>query len=263
MMTTMTTRTITHAHIIALALTTLIAVDSVGARADDAIGNATSVTTVVTGTMNNTDGEVKTGDAIFHNEVITTDANGVGQLEFHDATKLAVGPNSKIVLDDFVYDSSSSAGRVVINLAAGTMRFITGKANHDAYEIVTPTATIGVRGTMFDVYTAPSGEMAVAMLDGAIDVCPTGRACFRHSVVGKFLHMTSDGIFSIRDRWDGSIMGGLSLATALPFLASQDRLVPTLRGNAKTVSRYVVATGKTIEKPLKLLPKLKLPKLFK
>jgi hypothetical protein len=58
-------------------------------------------------------------------------------------------------------------------------------------------------------------------------------------------------------------MGGLSLAAALPFIASQERLVPTLRGDTRTVSRYVAATGKAIEKPLKLIPKLKLPKLFK
>ncbi len=80
---------------------------------------------------------------------------------------------------------------MVINLTAGALRFITGKADHHAYEIVTPTATIGVRGTVFDVYTKPDGEMAVAMIDGAIEVCPKVGLCRVHNVVGKFLHMTS------------------------------------------------------------------------
>ncbi len=121
------------------------------------------------------------------------------------------------MLDNFVYDSNTSKGKVVISLTQGALRFITGKADHDAYEIVTPTATIGVRGTVFDVYANDDGEMAVAMIDGAVEVCPKVGLCRVHNVVGKFLHMTPLGAFSLRDKWDGSFLKGVPFRIALPF----------------------------------------------
>jgi hypothetical protein len=151
---------------------------------------------------------------------------------------------------------------VVINLTAGALRFITGKADHHAYEINTPTATIGVRGTAFDVYTKDDGEMAVAMIDGAIEVCPKGGACRVHDVVGKFLHMTPLGVFDIRGRWDGSFLAGVPYGIALPFLADQRKLIPALRGKTEAIRRYAsIVTddaGKAIKTPLTKLPKLKL-----
>ncbi|HVY21580.1 MAG TPA: FecR domain-containing protein [Bauldia sp.] len=249
--------------IASLALTTL----ATHARAaTEDIGTATAITTTVTGTRDASAATLKSGDAVFQNETITTDANGVGQFQFNDQTKLAIGPASTIVLDNFVYDSNTSEGKVVINLTAGALRFITGKADHNAYEIVTPTATIGVRGTVFDVYTKDDGEMAVAMIEGAIEVCPKVGACRLHNVVGKFLHMTPLGAFSLRDTWDGSFLTGVPFKLALPFLGDQKNLVPGLRGSTTSIRKYVTVAGndigKAIKTPLTKLPRIKLPKLF-
>ena len=257
-----------HTHRISLALAALAAMtfapDAIAATDD--IGTAMSVTTVVTGKLDADERTLKSGDAVFQNETIVTDANGVGQFQFNDQTKLAIGPGSTVVLDNFVYDSNTSQGKVVINLTAGALRFITGKADHNAYEIVTPTATIGVRGTVFDVYTKTNGEMAVAMIDGAIEVCPKIGLCRVHNVVGKFLHMTPLGAFSLRDKWDGSFLAGVPFKLALPFLGDQKNLVPSLRGKTGSIAKYVTVAGtgigKAIKTPLTKLPKLKLPKLF-
>jgi hypothetical protein len=249
--------------LIALAM---IAVASDATAATDNIGTATAVTTLVTGKRDADLTPLQTGDAVFQNETITTDEKGVGQFQFNDQTKLAVGPGSTIVLDNFIYDSTTSKGKVVVNLTAGALRFITGKADHNAYEIVTPTATIGVRGTVFDVYSKPDGEMAVAMIDGAIEVCPTAGLCRVHDVVGKFLYMTPLGAFSLRDTWDGSFLTGVPFKVALPFLGDQKNLLPALRGKSTSIAKYVAAAGndlgKVIKTPLTKLPKLKLPKLF-
>lgn len=250
-------------RVVATTIAVTCAMHCARVAADDSIGNATAITTSVTGTTNDALVAIASGDAVFHDEAINTDGNGIGQFELRDQTRLAVGPNSTVTLDDFVYDSSTSASRVVIGLTTGTLRFITGKSDHDAYRIVTPTATIGVRGTVFDLATSASGEVAVAMIDGAIDVCPNGRACFRHTAIGTFLYMTRDGIVSLHDRWDDALFDGLTLSTAMPFLTDQNRLLPALRGEATTVSRYLSEAGNVIKKPLRQLPKLKLPKLFK
>lgn len=237
------------------------------ATEDSGIGTAIAITTNVTGASPPTDTIVlKTGDAVFQNEVIVTDEKGIGQFEFADKTRLAIGPGSTVVIDNFVYDSDSSKAKVVINLTQGAMRFITGKSDHNAYQIVTPTATIGVRGTVFDVYTKPDGEIAIAMIDGAVDVCPKFGACRVHNVIGKFLHMTSTGVFSLRDKWDGTFLQGVSFKAALPFLNDQKNLVPALRGTTASIKRYAALianpVGKIVKLPVTKFPKLKLPKLF-
>jgi hypothetical protein len=252
----------THRIALALAALATIAPAYDAAAATDNIGTATAITTAVTGTLDAGATTLKSGDAVFQNETITTDANGVGQFQFNDQTKLAIGPGSTIVLDNFVYDSNTSTGKVVINLTAGALRFITGKADHNAYEIVTPSATIGVRGTVFDVYAKGDGEMAVAMIDGAIEVCPKVGLCRVHDVVGKFLYMTPLGTFSLRDAWDGSFLKDVPFKLALPFLGDQNNLVPGLRGKSAAIRKYAAVAGKVIKTPLTKLPKFKFPNLF-
>jgi hypothetical protein len=152
---------------------------------------------------------------------------------------------------------------VVLTLTRGSFRFLTGKSNHDAYEIVTPAATIGVRGTAFDLVVAPSGEIAIAMINGAVEVCPTNSACRLHDIVGRFLHMTGDGFFSLHEKWDASFFGGAALKTVLPFLDNQRLLAPALRGPTRIVTTYLGDAASTVEKAVKALPtpKLKTPKL--
>ncbi len=258
-------------HVVAAAIAlALVASMSDGARAATDIGRATAIKTSVTGTLDTQSIVLKTGDDIFANQTVATDANGVGQFEFKDKTKLAIGPGSTVVIDNFVYNPNSSGSKVVLDLTRGSFRFITGKAHHDAYEIVTPTATIGVRGTAFDLYVGDTGEVAIAMINGAVQVCPKSGACRLHDIVGRFLHMSVDGVFSLHDKWDGTFFKGIPLTTALPFIANQRLLVPSLRGQTKIVDRYIGGAANTVTKTIQQvtrpklnLPKLKLPKLFR
>ncbi len=258
-----------HSVACAIALAVIAAMPD-GAQAATDIGRAAAIETSVTGTLDSQSIVLKTGDDIFANQTVTTDATGVGQFEFRDKTKLAIGPGSTVVLDNFVYNPKGSGSKIVLDLARGSFRFITGKAKHDAYEIVTPTATIGVRGTAFDVYVDGTGALAIAMINGAVEVCPIRGACHLHNIIGRFLHMSIDGIFSLHDAWDGTFFKGISLKTALPFIDDQHQLVPALRGSTKIVARYVGDTATTVTRTIKSLttPKLKfptltLPKLFR
>jgi len=61
-----------------VALTTMTCAGDAIAATDD-IGTATSVTTIVTGKRDAGERTLKSGDAVFQNETIVTDANGVGQ----------------------------------------------------------------------------------------------------------------------------------------------------------------------------------------
>ena len=112
---------------------------------------------------------------VYSGDVIVTGPIGSAQVKFRDDTKLVVGPNSRLVIDAFVF-SGNTARKLSINALKGAFRFISGNSRHDAYSITTPTATIGVRGTEIDV----SVSTGVVIYSGAADVCgrgANGRQC--------------------------------------------------------------------------------------
>jgi hypothetical protein len=140
------------------------------AGAQQVVGNAEQVQQDVRGALGANIRLVNAGDQLFQNEVISTSDRSLAKLEMVDLTKLQLGPSSQVKLDRFVYDPGGARSQVVLNVTKGAFRFVTGKADHKTYEIVTPTATIGVRGTVFDVL-AVEGKTIAVLKQGAIDVC--------------------------------------------------------------------------------------------
>lgn len=107
---------------------------------------------------------------IFSGDKIVTGPIGEAQIRFRDNTRLVVGPNSQMVIDAFVF-AGDTPRNVSINAIRGAFRFITGNGPKDAYKIVTPTATIGVRGTEFDVDVDPMGTTRVVNFTGMTRIC--------------------------------------------------------------------------------------------
>jgi hypothetical protein len=142
-----------------------------GAAAAERVGEAVRISVQVQGGG----GALAAGDAIHRDETIRSNASGTGAFLFADGTKLAVGPNSSIVIDDYVY-KSGKAGKLAIGATKGTLRWISGTSDHSAYRIETPSGTLGVRGTAFDVYVGPDGLTAVTLLTGAAEFC-NARGC--------------------------------------------------------------------------------------
>ena len=134
----------------AVAASGLFALVSVQAMAVEktTIGNARTVVKTVTGTLDADLRHIQLLDDIYHNEVIETGDESATEFVFLDETKLALGPNSRLVLDRFVYDPEPGKASFVMTATAGVFRFVSGKLPKGSYEIHTPTATIGIRGTV-------------------------------------------------------------------------------------------------------------------
>lgn len=89
-----------------------------------------------------------TGNAVYQNQTISTGANSVAQLLFTDQTTLSIGQRSEVTLDRYVYDPSrANGGGATVSMARGAMRFVSGTQDPRNYQVRTPVATIGVRGT--------------------------------------------------------------------------------------------------------------------
>jgi hypothetical protein len=84
--------------------------------------------------------------AVFMGDEIVASAVGLAQIRFIDDTRLVIGPNSRLKIDSFVFNADNTAKNVTINAIKGTFRFISGKSPSGAYNIRTPSSTIGIRG---------------------------------------------------------------------------------------------------------------------
>jgi hypothetical protein len=115
---------------------------------------------------------------IYMGDVITTSVKGQVEIIFVDDTKFVVGANSKVTIDAFVFDANKTAQDVSISAVKGAFRFITGKSPKDNYAIRTPTMTIGVRGTAFDLAVRPgTGESMVVVHEGTTNLCDAIHRC--------------------------------------------------------------------------------------
>ncbi len=97
---------------------------------------------------------LRSGDAVSTADVVTTGADGAASLVLRDGSTLMVGPNSRLELKSFAYDSTTQDGNVLLSLLRGSLRMITGligKTHPEAVEIRTPTTIVGVLGTDFIV----------------------------------------------------------------------------------------------------------------
>ena len=80
--------------------------------------------------------------------------SGEIDLVLRDGTALVLGPDSRLDLKQFHFDSTTQDGGLLVSLLRGSLRMVSGligKTNPDAVRVDTQTATIGIRGTDFIV----------------------------------------------------------------------------------------------------------------
>ena len=193
------------------------------------IGTTFSVKKDVVGKLESRARALKKGDQVHQDETIETATESEGEFVFQDDTKLAVGPNAKITLDRFVYDPDKKDGDIIINATKGAFRFMSGSAKKTAYTIKSPVASIGVRGTVFDGYVNDEGEIAVLLMEGAVDVCNVGRECNALDQTGYFIHVGRRGVISRAVEWNGRWLGGVGVGRAFPFVGRRLRIDPRVR----------------------------------
>jgi len=119
------------------------------------------------------------GADIFLGDLVETGPKGQVQILFADKTELVVGPRSSLAIQDYLVRNDGSAGKFIVDMLSGTFRFATGDAPKDKYEIDTPTGTIGVRGTEFDVFVALDGVTRILHHKGIVLFRATGEKHFK------------------------------------------------------------------------------------
>lgn len=205
-----------------------LACTSLPLAAKEQVGQATLIRTAVTGDQ----GTLAVKSPVHRDERIRTSKSGLGEFRFADGTKFAVGGSSSVVIDRFVYDSSKTFESLTLNAARGSFRWISGRSKSDAYKIVTPAGTIGVRGTRFDIYVGPDGTTSVVLLSGRAQFCG------------------SNGCQELRRRCDvvvatpgGGVTGATRVNQGIFQQVGNDRAFPFLTGRQQLSRSFYSTTG--------------------
>ncbi|MGD9866374.1 MAG: FecR domain-containing protein [Hyphomicrobiales bacterium] len=186
------------------------------------IGVASAAKNDVSGTVGGKRRVISVGAGVFQDEVIATGAESSAQLLFRDETSLTVGPSSRISLDRFVYNPQTRTGDVVIRAGVGAFRFVTGSARPQSYRIVTPAATIGIRGTILEGYVDAAGNLLVVVVEGSISLTlANGQVVVVNA--GQFVSVGTGGKVTGPQGWTGPT---LNLDAGIRFiLDNQGRLL--------------------------------------
>ena len=187
---------------------------------------------------------INVGDGVARDDVIRTSANSDARFGLIDNTKLTLGPSSELKIDRAVFADESRYKQITIRLTEGAFRFVTGNSDKKSYRIETPSASIGVRGTILDIRISQN-QTLVALQDGKASVC-AGSKCTQLLERGHTANVTREGGVTQIKRdlvptWTfASVCSGNSaLCSPLPALTKKANLTAPALGDkaAKTRGR--------------------------
>lgn len=136
-------------------------------------------------------------------------------LTFADNTRVEITEQSKLVIDDFVYDPNTGAGKMSMNVALGTVQMTSGrlaKTSRENVNIATPTASITVRGTDFSMTVDELGRSLIILLPS----CPDETLNEDECPVGSISVSTDAGSVILNESYQGTMVSHSGLAPADP-----------------------------------------------
>jgi len=113
---------------------------------------------------------LKRRSSVLEQDTVNVGSGSRAQLRMIDSALVSLKENSVLQIKKYRYQPGAQGNSAFLELLSGGLRTITGaigKDNKKAYELRTPLATIGIRGTDYQVEIVPNG-MYVAVWDGVI-----------------------------------------------------------------------------------------------
>ncbi|MGB6747408.1 MAG: FecR domain-containing protein, partial [Xanthobacteraceae bacterium] len=135
---------------------------SAAAPADNSVGQVATVQGSATVMRANAAVAVlQVSDPIFKDDTLETGANSALGVTFDDETTFSLSADTRIVVNEFVYEDGGSGNAASFNVAIGTAAFVASLvAKTGNMTITTPEAAIGIRGTTGVVEVPAAGGTA-------------------------------------------------------------------------------------------------------
>jgi hypothetical protein len=114
----------------------------------DPVGSVATLQGTASVTRNNATSALALRDPVYKSDVLQTNVDGTLGITFDDETTFTLKPNTRLAVDEFVYQEGSTDNAAIFNVVRGTAAFVAAEVAHTGnMKIDTPTSTLGIRGT--------------------------------------------------------------------------------------------------------------------
>lgn len=155
--------------------------------------------------------DLKLRDPIIRNAELATAERGALEVTFLDGSKLTMGQNSRLTVDEYVYTGPGGTGKQTVRYTKGVFRFVSGSIPKDNVKIETPTVTIGIRGTIFRSAIDDSGAGAISVEYGPngeeYEVVVTSKETGKSIVLKSGQKISFDNVGVFEGIVDGQVEG--------------------------------------------------------
>jgi hypothetical protein len=150
----------------------------------------------------------------------------VSNITFKDDTKVKVTENSRLLIDDFVFDpKASDAGKLAMRVGMGTVRYASGqiaKNNPQQVNIKTPTATVAVRGTDFTMTVDEAGQSLIMLVPSCKDESDQKQYELEENrcKVGSIQVSTSAGTVTLDKAFEATYVTSITMMPTTPIVVN-------------------------------------------
>jgi len=117
------------------------------------------------------------GSGVASGDSIKTNGSGQVQMVFPDETKIVVGANSDLKIDETLFRKDGTARKFAVTALGGSFRFLSGSSEERVFKLATPLATLGIRGTAFDYTVSADRGTDLLVFEGVVRFCSQDRRC--------------------------------------------------------------------------------------
>jgi hypothetical protein len=114
----------------------------------DPVGSVATLQGTASVTRNNATSALALRDPVYKNDLLQTNVDGTLGITFDDETTFTLKPNTRLAVDEFVYQEGATDNAAIFNVVRGTAAFVAAEVAHTGnMKINTPTSSLGIRGT--------------------------------------------------------------------------------------------------------------------
>jgi hypothetical protein len=87
-------------------------------------------------------------------DVIQTAGDGRAGIIFQDGTRVSLGPNTEVSVEQFAYEPAQGRLELLLRMARGVLAYVSGRIaqrSPQSVRLQTPVGIVGLRGTSFAV----------------------------------------------------------------------------------------------------------------
>ena len=221
--------------------------------ADEPIGNVATLTGTVTVIRDKNSLPLKLRDDIYFNDTVQTSSSSTLGITFNDSTTFNLSANSRITIDNYIYEEGGSQNAAAFDITKGTVAFVAAAvAKTGNMTITTPTASLGIRGTT-GLVEVPEGATAAGTNNVAIKLYPdadgkVGRIEVNDRAGARLGALTQGASgFTIRPGSGGARFAAVPLAIS-PQQAQRDQGFVRQVHAAQSVGRQIVTEQRAVRR---------------